>query len=60
MTLTNHENTKNVENVSVENIMENYYESNYENPPSHSDTGKIKDVHQTLNSVTFFYMSLVM
>ena len=33
----------------VENIMETHYESDDENPPCHSDAGKIKYLEQTLN-----------
>ena len=46
MTLSNFKDTKNIEDFLVGNIMGTHYESEDENPPHHSEAGKIKDLQQ--------------
>ena len=41
MTLSNVKDTKNIEDFLVENIIETYHDSEDENPPHHSEAGKI-------------------
>ena len=41
MTLSNVKDTKNIEDFLVEIMTENHYESEDENPPHHSEAGKI-------------------
>ena len=60
MTLSNVKDTKNIEDVLVENIMETHYSSENENPPHHSEAGQNKYLQQTLNSTNTFLLSLVM
>ena len=60
MTLSNVKYNKNIEDFLVENIMETHSESKDENPTHNSEARQIKDLQQTLKSITTFIMSLVM
>ena len=51
---------KNIEDFLVWNIIENHYESEDENPPHHSETGKIKYLQKTLNSMNDFLLLILM
>ena len=48
MSLSNVKYTKNIKDFLFENIAENIYEYEDENPPFHSEAGKVKGVQQTL------------
>ena len=60
MTLSNVKYTKNIDDFLAENIMENYYESDDENPRHHSEAVQPKYLQQTLNSINEFILSLLM
>ena len=49
MKLSNVNDTKNIDIILVENILETHYKSEDENPTRHSEAGKIKYWQQTLN-----------
>ena len=48
MKLSNVNDTKNIDIILVENILETHYKSEDENPTRHSEAGKSKDLQQNL------------